>query len=141
MRVALFLGLSTMLAACGDGTCTSRELPALVPDAFAVSNANEDGSIVVNFEPAMAAELIVREVDGGDVWHITCDADADGVIPACIPSGIPIGGQAPAGATLGTPDTAFSSGPSYEVEVREFDVECLGETRSGKTAPFTVTIG
>lgn len=133
--------LAAVLTGCGAPTCESQELPELVPDAFEVTLTNEDGAIVVNFEPALVAELIVREVDGGDVWHVTCIAEDDGTVPACIPSGVAIGGDVPEGATLATPETEFSSGPSYEVEVREFDVECEGETRSGTSEQFTVTIG
>lgn len=133
--------MAVVLSACGEKTCESQDLPALVEDAYTVELANDGGSILVNFEPALAAELIVREVGGGDVWHLTCIPDDDGVVPNCIPSGLAISGDLPEGATLGTPDTEFTSGPSYEVEVREFDVECDGETRSGKSEQFTVTIG
>ena len=141
MRFAFVLVSAALVAGCGDPTCAGQELPELVDDAFEVTLANEDGSILVNFEPALVAELIVREVDGDDVWHITCIAEEDGTIPACIPSGVAIDGDVPEGATLATPETSFSTGPSYEVEVREFDVTCEGETRSGKSEQFTVTIG
>ncbi len=137
MRFLLFIAAGSMLigTGCGPKTCDQLGFQERDLDFFEVTMPG--GVIQATFDPPTAAEVLVESEDGDVVWHALCDADDDGIIPDCLNSPQDISGT-PDGASNPVETGSFEAGVVYTIIVRDYDVECDDQVRSGEGEPFTL---